>query len=151
MLFESVGAVSEVASTDTGKHYMTAASHPIGFDPNTLQQYAEGVFTSMFDTEIESKLAMRLDAYQAAGRIPTPLPLGKALEAPNDTVTSVAPSTISDQRVLTLAESARLFLQSLQEFFVVSSACACASLRAVHAASFRNSFRMKLPAHVLDC
>ena len=75
-----------------------------------LREYARGIFAAVFDAEIQLKLKMR-DGYKGAKKKPTPLTLAQAM-ADTET-TGAATHALKDQRVLSLAECADLFVASV--------------------------------------
>lgn len=135
MLFEAEGGQGGGASSSQGgaaaaaddqkggseAAYMQAVARPASFEEHVLDAYAKGVFHAMFHAEIEKKLSMRLEAYKVAGRVPVPLSFETASQAaaaaPADFV-----AELPEQRVLSVAESATLFVHAIKEYFTVSMA-----------------------------
>ncbi len=114
-------AAAAAAAQDTSEAaYMHAVARPTTFDEASIEQYARGVFEAMFHAEIEKKLSMRLEAYKVAGRVPVPLSLDAALSSAQAESTAGAVAELPEQRVLSVAESAKLFLHAIKEYFTVS-------------------------------
>ena len=119
------GAAAEQGGSEAA--YMQAMALPVKQDDESLVAFAKGVFQAMFHAEIEKKLSMRLEAYKVAGRVPKPLSFEAAVQstiagsAGAGSTAGAAPAAaeLPEQRVLSVAESAQLFVHAVKEYFTV--------------------------------
>lgn len=93
-----------------------------GCDSAAAAQHARKLFTLMFHDEIQNRLEMKADSYKTAKFKPVPLDLESLLATAPGTVSDVAASASGEpmlvsQRVLSPSDSARLFLEAVQQFY----------------------------------
>lgn len=92
---------------------------PDAGDSKSVGAYARAVFQAIFHDEIQKRLSMAPDTYKTAARPPAALDLA-AVEAGTLGAAAAATSgraALPDQRVLSLAESAALFLSTVQAYY----------------------------------
>lgn len=97
-----------------------AASAP-PVDSASLSSWAEALFDGLFHDDIAERLRVAPETFKTAKQPPKPLGLAaiRAGELGAETASTLSPSAggIKDQRVLSLSESAELFLSSLAAFY----------------------------------
>lgn len=88
-------------------------------DVSAVRAWAEQLFDAIFHDEIAERLRVAPDTFKTAARPPVPIGLSvvRAGSLGAETVKASAAAAIKDQRVLSLAESAELFLTSLVGYY----------------------------------
>jgi ubiquitin-like 1-activating enzyme E1 B len=100
---------------------------PINSNENSVLQWARQLFDAIFGIEIQKSLTMAPEKYKTAKAMPHPLYLAdiESKNAMNSSLKSTNESTnlLKDQRVLSIQESAQLFLTSIVRFYTDPEIC----------------------------
>ena len=101
-----------------------AAVPPPGAPAAQVEAYTEAVFQALFHDDLKRRLEVSADSFKGARALPVPLDLALALSSHYDEHRSggggggsgggSSGGQLRDQRMLTVAESARLFLDALR-------------------------------------
>ena len=107
----------------------TVMSPPSKDDAQAVAAWARSVFVALFETDTVQRLANAPEVYAAAARSPVPIVLAEVEAGRQGSVTSSTAqggtSALLDQRVLSLAESARLFINALTFEYSAASCAGC--------------------------
>lgn len=103
-------------------HEVVAAPRDACVDdfPAVVVAWAERLFDAIFHAEIVKRLEMAPETYKTAAQPPKPLRLSAIMSATPGTTSQaevVTAGGLKDQRVLSLRESATLFLDSITQYY----------------------------------